>query len=583
MHSSRRKLGILCVALFAISALALALASSGPPLVNWAAPATYTPSGKHLLAGEIGTGPTPFYPITPCRQYDTRSSGGAITSGVDRTITLTGAPCGIPAGTRAISVNITVFNISGAGGNGVLQVGIAAAPTTAWINYPATETQRANAGAVPTNASGQIVVNPAQGGGTVDLVVDVNGYYLAGATSMPASQQFAILGNYSANPAILGTNTNTGGFSTGVMGLETSTTGNGIGVQGIQNGSGWGVYGTTPSGLGVYGLTTSGTGVYGFSSTGTGAQAYTTGVVNGNSGLIAANLGTGSAYTFGIKGTTASTGLDSAGIKGIGGFGDPLGDTTDCGPCFSSGVRGVNDNPPASGTAFGVLGISRTRGVGGVALAATGTSSTAYGYLGYFDGTNYFGVFAVGNYGGTGAKYFVEPHPTDATKVIRYISMEGPEAGTYFRGSSRVQHGRAVIEVPETFRMVTAEDGLTVQLTAVGAAASMYIESQDLNTIVVRSNKDVAFHYQVNGVRHGYQNFDPIATSTIYMPDKADAKMPAHFTEAQKASLVSNGTYMADGTVNMETARALHWDTIWDQALKQAPPAKALPAPGQDQ
>ena len=96
---------------------------------------------------------------------------------MDRTITITGVPCGIPAGTIAVSANLTIFNITGASGNGVVKVGTAAAPTTAWINYPATETQRANAGALPLSGAGAIVVQVAQGGGTADIIVDVNGYY----------------------------------------------------------------------------------------------------------------------------------------------------------------------------------------------------------------------------------------------------------------------------------------------------------------------------------------------------------------------------------------------------------------------
>lgn len=47
-----------------------------------------------------------------------------------------------------------------------------------------------------------------------------------------------------------------GGYSAGVRGINSSTTGTGIGVIGYQGGSGWGVYGETPSGFGVYGLTT---------------------------------------------------------------------------------------------------------------------------------------------------------------------------------------------------------------------------------------------------------------------------------------------------------------------------------------
>lgn len=50
--------------------------------------------------------------------------------------------------------------------------------------------------------------------------------------------------------------TTPGGYSAGVRGLNQGTAGSGIGVIGYQAGSGWGVYGETPSGFGVYGLTT---------------------------------------------------------------------------------------------------------------------------------------------------------------------------------------------------------------------------------------------------------------------------------------------------------------------------------------
>lgn len=49
------------------------------------------------------------------------------------------------------------------------------------------------------------------------------------------------------------TPTSPGAYSAGVRGINNGTSGNGIGVVGIQAGSGWGVYGETPSGYGVYG------------------------------------------------------------------------------------------------------------------------------------------------------------------------------------------------------------------------------------------------------------------------------------------------------------------------------------------
>ena len=56
------------------------------------------------------------------------------------------------------------------------------------------------------------------------------------------------------------------------------------------------------------------------------------------------------------------------------------------------------------------------------------------------------------------------------------------------------------------------------------------------------------------------------------MPETPDARMPSYLTEGQKEMLVSNGTYRADGTVNLETARRLGWDKDWERRARPAPP-----------
>jgi hypothetical protein len=109
-------------------------------------------------------------------QYDSRNSTPLL-DGTNRFVTVIGAPCGAPSGATVVTVNITVFNITGAGGNAVFQVGTASNPTFAWINYPPSETQRGNAGFLPLNGSGQIVVRVNQGSGSVIFTVDVNGYF----------------------------------------------------------------------------------------------------------------------------------------------------------------------------------------------------------------------------------------------------------------------------------------------------------------------------------------------------------------------------------------------------------------------
>ena len=198
------------------------------------------------------------------------------------------------------------------------------------------------------------------------------------------------------------------------------------------------------------------------------------------------------------------------------------------------------------------------------------------GYLGMDQGTNNWAVFAEGNYGGTGAKYFVEPHPHRPDLVIRYVALEGPEAGTYFRGRGKLQNGLATIEVPEDFRLVTDPDSLTVQITPIGEMATVAVVRMALDRIVVRGSRNVAFSYMVNGVRKSHRDIVPIGPGSEYAPQGLDAQMPAHLTPVQREYLISNGTYNADGTVNLETARALGWDKSWKKEAIPVPP-KSLP------
>ncbi len=255
--------------------------------------------------------------------------------------------------------------------------------------------------------------------------------------------------------------------------------------------------------------------------------------------------------TYGVGGTENSTANNSAGVRGTDFSGTPT-----SGNYIPAGVRGE------SASNYGVLGLSRSYGVAGAVHDSTGTQ-IAYGILGTTNGTVTYGVYSGGDFGGSGAKYFVEPHPTDASKVIRYVSLEGPESGTYFRGRGRFQNGEATIEVPEDFRMVTDSEGLSIQVTPIGDFASVAVVRMELDEIVVKATRNVEFFYTVNGVRRTHRDLKPIGPGTEFMPSSADARMPAYLTEGQKALLVSNGTYNADGTVSMETAERLGWTKMW--------------------
>jgi hypothetical protein len=189
--------------------------------------------------------------------------------------------------------------------------------------------------------------------------------------------------------------------------------------------------------------------------------------------------------------------------------------------------------------------------------------------LGY---TPTVGLNVTGTTQATGMKNFVEPHPTDPSKMIRYTSLEGNEAATYFRGRGKFERGIAVIEVPDDFRIVTAAEGLSIQVTPIGEMASVAVQSIGLERIVVRGSRNVEFFYTVNGIRLAFKDVGPIAENEkVFVPRSPDEPMPEYLSQVLRDRLMSNGTYRRDGTVNMETARRLGWDKEWENRERPAP------------
>jgi len=125
-----------------------------------------------------------------------------------------------------------------------------------------------------------------------------------------------------------------------------------------------------------------------------------------------------------------------------------------------------------------------------------------------FNQTFLFGVDCQGNIVARGRKGFVQDHPLDPTKVITYIALEGPEAGTYIRGTAQLINGEAVIVLPEHFSLVTNDEGLTVQLTPLGEWLQLYVVQKNTKQLIVREaqGKSGQFDYLVQGVRKGYEN-----------------------------------------------------------------------------
>jgi len=312
------------------------------------------------------------------------------------------------------------------------------------------------------------------------------------------------------------------GSSTNSFGVKGSSTNN-DGISGYSN-SGSGIYGESQSGTGVYASSQTGVGVFGGSGNNIGVKGEST----GNTGVRGISVGGAGVYGSstsgdGVLGTSSS----SFGVHGTSIDGQAVvGSSTN-----NDGVAGYSNNNSGvyaeSQTGTGVYASSQS----GYGVFGSSTSS----FAGYFQGgsTSQYtvkiqnpsgllskGLYVVGNLfvegliGASGLKTFVEPHPTDPTKEIVYVCLEGGEAGTYYRGTATLANGEATITLPDHFGFVTGTEGLTVQLTPKGGWAALYVVSVTPTQLVVKEANggtgNVSFDYMVNGLRKGFENHQVI-------------------------------------------------------------------------
>lgn len=116
-----------------------------------------------------------------------------------------------------------------------------------------------------------------------------------------------------------------------------------------------------------------------------------------------------------------------------------------------------------------------------------------------------------GNLTVSGVKNFAVPDPADPNRAIYYTALEGPEAGTYYRGSARTRNGEAIIMLPGHFARLTERERMTVQLTPVGAWGQIYVAEKTPERLVIRvaqGGADLEFDYLVQGVRTGYLDYE---------------------------------------------------------------------------
>jgi hypothetical protein len=122
-------------------------------------------------------GPADFHTVTPCRVLDTREGVGPVASGTNFVFPVAGS-CGVPSTARAVSLNLTV-PAPPASGNINVFPGDESSPPTGTVSFAAGQTRANNAIlALSSDGAGSLAVRPSlAGGGGVQVIVDVNGYF----------------------------------------------------------------------------------------------------------------------------------------------------------------------------------------------------------------------------------------------------------------------------------------------------------------------------------------------------------------------------------------------------------------------
>jgi hypothetical protein len=106
------------------------------------------------------------------------------------------------------------------------------------------------------------------------------------------------------------------------------------------------------------------------------------------------------------------------------------------------------------GNAGGIWGLTVHVALGNVGVRSIPTATDA--------------LYINGRMTATGSKNFRIRHPLDADRDLVHACLEGPEVGVYYRGTARLEDGRATIRLPEYFEALTRPEDRTVQLTARG-------------------------------------------------------------------------------------------------------------------
>ncbi len=261
------------------------------------------------------------------------------------------------------------------------------------------------------------------------------------------------------------------------IGVYTQNSGTGAALVAIGTGANSAVVATAADMLeaGVIGVNTNATGGNGV--IGAGNNVAPTRFTSGAGGSFAGNTG-----SYSVSKIATGTGVIGLGNNLITAY-SPL---TGAGGAFTGDDGSLSTGVSSIGT--GVIGsgnngsqyFMQTSGGGG---AFTGTQSGAYGYATNTSGNSRgvigegseYGVVSVGDFGGTGAKFFIIDHPLDPeNKILKHACLESPEILNLYRGNVVLDaNGEGTVTLPDYFTAINVNYSYT--LTPIGSPSVPYI------------------------------------------------------------------------------------------------------------
>ena len=114
-------------------------------------------------------------------------------------------------------------------------------------------------------------------------------------------------------------------------------------------------------------------------------------------------------------------------------------------------------------------------------------------------------------------KSFIVMDPSDSNRMIKYTSVEGPEAAIYVRGTANLVSGQGHIDFPDHFAVMAVPSSITVSLTPRSASsmglAAVSVSSQGIDVAELGGGANsYSFDYVAYAVRKGFEDYEVYLT-----------------------------------------------------------------------